>query len=283
MLEATAGRRHPLLVPRPAPTRATAPRQRRARTRPRPIVDCGAGTGRNLDWLGRIRTGHRRRTDSRAASSVGRARGRRLVRGTVTALPLPTPAPISRRRSTCSIAWTTTSEARRRCGEMWRVLRPGGLALVNVAALDVLRGSHSTLTHEVRRYTPARLHGRLRTRRFRGRAPDVHEHVVCSRPRSSSGASSADGPGVAGLGRRPAGAAGAGERRCSNALLDRRSLVLRGSNLPIGTSLMAVASKPGRWPEDGSPSAGHFRQSSALRSGCRAGSRSDRRPRTGNP
>ena len=35
------------------------------------------------------------------------------------------------------------------------------VALFNVAALDILRGSHSTLTMEVRRYTKARLRARL--------------------------------------------------------------------------------------------------------------------------
>jgi hypothetical protein len=44
---------------------------------------------------------------------------------------------------------------------MVRVLRPGGLALFNVAALDILHGSHSALTMELRRYTRARLRTRL--------------------------------------------------------------------------------------------------------------------------
>jgi len=44
---------------------------------------------------------------------------------------------------------------------MVRVLRPGGLALFNVAALDILHGSHSTLTMEQRRYTRTRLRSRL--------------------------------------------------------------------------------------------------------------------------
>ena len=39
--------------------------------------------------------------------------------------------------------------------EMFRVLAPGGVALVNAAALNVLHGSHSVLTQEQRRYTPA--------------------------------------------------------------------------------------------------------------------------------
>jgi hypothetical protein len=40
---------------------------------------------------------------------------------------------------------------------MLRVLKPGGHAIVHVAALDVLSGGHSVLSEEVRRYTPGRL------------------------------------------------------------------------------------------------------------------------------
>ncbi len=40
---------------------------------------------------------------------------------------------------------------------MWRILKPGGVLLLNVAALDMLRGSHSTLTMERRRYSRQRL------------------------------------------------------------------------------------------------------------------------------
>jgi SAM-dependent methyltransferase len=42
-------------------------------------------------------------------------------------------------------------------GEMYRLARPGGFVLINVAAMDVLRGDHSVLSHEVRRYDRARL------------------------------------------------------------------------------------------------------------------------------
>jgi hypothetical protein len=40
---------------------------------------------------------------------------------------------------------------------MHRVLRPGGSAVVTVAAMNVLRGNHSVLSEEVRRYSPRRL------------------------------------------------------------------------------------------------------------------------------
>jgi hypothetical protein len=47
--------------------------------------------------------------------------------------------------------------------EMYRLLRPGGYVLVNVAAMEVLRGDHSVLSREVRRYSRATL-ARLLTR-----------------------------------------------------------------------------------------------------------------------
>jgi hypothetical protein len=50
--------------------------------------------------------------------------------------------------------------------EMHRIVRPGGLVLITVAALDILRGSHSTLTQEVRRYTRAGLRARVESAGF---------------------------------------------------------------------------------------------------------------------
>jgi hypothetical protein len=41
--------------------------------------------------------------------------------------------------------------------EMARVLKPGGRVVMNVAALEVLRGRHSVLAEEVRRYSPGGL------------------------------------------------------------------------------------------------------------------------------
>ena len=120
------------------------------------IIDCGCGTGANVDWL---------RGYGRAYGidltwnglALGRAIGRRnLARASIAALPFPDacadlatsfdvfqclPAPVEQ-------------DAIR---EMWRILKPGAQLILNVAALDVLRGPHSTLSEEVRRYTPARL------------------------------------------------------------------------------------------------------------------------------
>ena len=47
------------------------------------------------------------------------------------------------------------------------MLRPGGAIIVNAAALDMLRGDHSVLVSEVRRYTRRRLADKLEAAGFR--------------------------------------------------------------------------------------------------------------------
>ena len=50
---------------------------------------------------------------------------------------------------------------RQAIAEMARVLRPGGTLIANVAALDALRGNHSVLANEVRRYSRGDLRRRF--------------------------------------------------------------------------------------------------------------------------
>ena len=84
-------------------------------------------------------------------SSVGLRSGReagrpRLARATVTAAPFP-----DRRRSISSTSFDVLysleePDERAAVAEMFRLTRPGGFALINVAAMDVLRGDHSVLS-----------------------------------------------------------------------------------------------------------------------------------------
>ena len=119
------------------------------------VLDGGSGTGRNLDWLGEFgfAFGVER---SAVGLRVGRAHGRRLVSGSVTQLPVPDAA-VDLVTSFDVLYCLEDADERAAVREMWRVLKAGGYALMNVAALDVLRGSHSALTMERRRYTPRRL------------------------------------------------------------------------------------------------------------------------------
>jgi SAM-dependent methyltransferase len=206
------------------------------------IVDCGAGTGRNLDWLSEF--GEAVGVElTPIGLDVGRSRGRRMVRGTVTALPLRD-ASVDLATSFDVLYCLDDEQEAQALQEMYRVLVPGGLALVNAAALDLLHGSHSTLTHERRRYTRARLSARL-TRAgftierltFTNMSLFPPALVVRALQRITGRAAEASDADL----QIPAAPV--------NAVLD---LLLRGeaalmsvTNLPIGTSLMAVARKPG--------------------------------------
>ncbi len=129
------------------------------------IVDCGCGTGANLDWLRRF--GRATGFDlSETGLRLGRARGRtRLVRASVVAAPFPD-ASFDLVTSFDVLYSLTDLDERGALLEMYRLLRPGGYALINVAAMESLRGDHSVLSREVRRYSRDLLCSRVRSAGF---------------------------------------------------------------------------------------------------------------------
>jgi hypothetical protein len=128
---------------------------------------------------------------------------------------------------------------------MWRILKPGGRVLLNVAALDVLRGKHATLSQEVRRYTPATLRRLIAGAGFRiERLTFVHASLfpvmlpvrVVQRWRSG-------GEGV------PAGefdiaVPPAPINTLLTGLVRLEAAALRHVDMPIGSSLLCRARKP---------------------------------------
>jgi SAM-dependent methyltransferase len=129
------------------------------RSEPR-ILDCGCGTGANVELLSRY--GRAFGFDlSSTGIELGRRAGRnRLARATVTAAPFPSASfdLVTSFDVLYSLAEQDEQEA---VAEMFRLVRDGGFALVNVAAMDVLRGDHSVLSHERRRYSRESLHNLL--------------------------------------------------------------------------------------------------------------------------
>ncbi len=126
------------------------------------ILDCGCGTGANLDWLQRF--GPAAGFDLSATGlQLGRAAGRvRLVRASVAAAPF---RDASFDLVTSFDVLYSLPEAIEHAAlvEMYRLLRPGGHALVNVAAMESLRGDHSVLSREIRRYSRDLLRSRMTT------------------------------------------------------------------------------------------------------------------------
>jgi SAM-dependent methyltransferase len=121
-------------------------------TRPHPrILDCGCGTGANVEMLGQF--GRSFGFDlSSAGLGLGREAGRtRLARATVTAAPFPGGA-FDLVTSFDVLYSLEEPDERAAVAEMFRLTRPGGFALINVAAMRILHGDHSVLSREVRRY-----------------------------------------------------------------------------------------------------------------------------------
>jgi SAM-dependent methyltransferase len=132
--------------------------------RPLRIIDCGAGTGRNLDWLQQYGWAFGVEL-SPAGIAIARRHHRRVVRGNVAALPCRDDS--FDLATSFDVIYSLDDETEQRAlAEMHRVLKPGGIVLINAAALDVLKGSHSALANERRRYTTARLRAKLQAAGF---------------------------------------------------------------------------------------------------------------------
>jgi SAM-dependent methyltransferase len=115
------------------------------------ILDCGCGTGANVEWLSRFG-----RTYGFDVTEIGLHFGREagrtgLVRASVTAAPFRTGA-FDLVTSFDVLYALDEREERAALAEMFRLLKPGGHAVINVAALEILRGDHSVLGRERRRY-----------------------------------------------------------------------------------------------------------------------------------
>ena len=116
------------------------------------ILDCGCGTGANVELLSRFG-----RAFGFDLSSVGLRLGHdagrtRLAQATVTAAPFPGSS-FDLVTSFDVLYSLETPAERAAVAEMFRLTRPGGYVLINVAAMPLLRGDHSVLSREVRRYS----------------------------------------------------------------------------------------------------------------------------------
>lgn len=130
------------------------------------LLDCGCGTGSNLELLGRF--GRAYGFDlSEVGPRIGRDEGRRrLARATAAAVPFPSDS-FDVVTSFDVLYSLEEPDERAAVAEMYRVTRPGGYALVNVAAMESLRGDHSILSREIRRYDRVGLRRLLEDAGFR--------------------------------------------------------------------------------------------------------------------
>jgi SAM-dependent methyltransferase len=126
--------------------------------------------------------------------------------------------------------------------EMFRVLEPGGTLILNVAALDALRGNHSILSGEVRRYSKADLRRRLEAAGFTVTHSTYTNFtilpiVAAIRLKQRLGGAHVESQEEITVPPAPINA-------LLSALLAIEAAALRVVNMPVGSSLLAVARKP---------------------------------------
>lgn len=133
-------------------------------THPR-ILDCGCGTGSNLSLLRQYGDAY---GFDLTAIGVRYARdhgGHRVARASATDVPFASHA-FDLLTSFDVLYCLQDEHERQAIAEMARLLKPGGAVIINVAALEMLRGGHSILSEEVRRYRRAMLRDRLQPAGF---------------------------------------------------------------------------------------------------------------------
>lgn len=201
------------------------------------ILDCGCGTGHNLVMLRQFgRAFGIDLTWSGLAHAHGR--GERAV-AQATAAHLPFADARFDVVASFDVIYALDDETERSAlAEMFRVLRPGGHLVINVAAMDVLRGNHSVLANEIRRYNRTTLSARLRSAGFDVRRMSYTNATILpvvaavrlvqrlSGHEASQQEISIPTPPV---------------NAALTAALRLEAAVVRAVNMPFGSSLMAIA------------------------------------------
>lgn len=207
------------------------------------ILDCGCGTGSNLVVLaqfGKVYGLDFNWNGLRHAKSSG---NHRLIQATVAQIPF----------LDCTFDLVTSFDVlyclddateQLAIREMFRLVRPGGSAVINVPAMSLLRGDHSVFVREVRRYSRQRLRHSLESVGFRVQRM-THTNAVLFLPmlvvrllQRFRGLSSPEhAKSDFGLPPKPINALLSG-------LLTLEAMVVRWADLSIGSSILCLARKP---------------------------------------
>lgn len=120
------------------------------------ILDCGCGTGANLGMLGEFGQATGFDFTWRGLEFAREYGYRRVAQASATHIPF-TSGTFQLVTAFDVLQVLPDPMEAQALAEIYRVLRPGGSLIVNVAALEMLRGTHAVLGAEVRRYTRRRL------------------------------------------------------------------------------------------------------------------------------
>jgi hypothetical protein len=207
------------------------------------ILDCGFGTGANLVMLGEYGRAFGFEL-SPCGLEYARSYGEdRILRASITHIPFQDD--VFDLVTIFDVLYSLSEEEEAAAvAEALRVLRPGGMVIVNVAALSILRGQHSLFGGELRRST------RRRLRRLLSRNGFVVERLTYTNAtlfplmlavRTAQRVMGLATPEESGTDVKMPLAPLNG---VLSALLWCEARALRWTDMPIGSSLLCVARKP---------------------------------------
>ena len=207
------------------------------------ILDCGCGTGSNLEMLKPY--GNAVGFDlTRIGTEFARAHGHRVAQASISDIPFRT-GHFDLVTSFDVFQVLPDAVEQSAIVEMARVLKPGGWLLLHVAALPILYGKHSALSEETRRYTATTLRTLVEGAGFKiqrltydqfSLLPMMLPVRIWHRLTAKDGVVAA-GEGEITVPVAPVNAA-------LTALVSLEALALRAVDMPIGGSLMCLARKP---------------------------------------
>jgi SAM-dependent methyltransferase len=204
------------------------------------ILDCGCGTGHNLAMLRQY--GRASGIDIAWSGLIyAKSQGERQV-ARASATRLPFGADQFDLVTSFDVLYALDDEMERDAlNEMYRVLRPGGQVIINVAALKALTANHSVLGGERRRYRRDELRDHLTRSGF-----DVQRITYTNFTLLPMVATIRFGQRLSGSRESDAEmkVPPALVNAALSALLALEAAALRVTNMPLGSSLLALARKP---------------------------------------
>jgi len=207
------------------------------------ILDCGCGTGSNLEMLRPY--GKAVGFDlTRIGTEFAKAHGHAVAQASLSHMPF-TDATFDLVTSFDVMQVVPDDVEQAGIVEMARVSKPGGWLLLHVAALDILHGEHSVLSQEHRRYTSSSLRALVESAGF------VVERLTFDHmtllpfmlPVRIWHRLTASG-GVVPAGESEIEVPMAPINAMFTALVSLEATALRAFDMPIGCSLMCLARKP---------------------------------------
>lgn len=207
------------------------------------VLDCGCGTGNNLSMLSRRGRAFGFDITFLGLEFAQRYGHREVVQGSVTDVPFRS-GQFDLLTSFDVLYALTPEQETAAVREMWRLLKPGGHVIINVAAFDALRGSHSVLGQERCRYTAARLRRALEPAGFEIRRltytnATLFPLILAVRTAQRLAGVTADENAEMDI-----TVPSAPVNATLKAVLSVEARLLRSIDMPFGSSLLCLARKP---------------------------------------